>query len=284
MEKDRVLKEIEKKINTLPVFSPVLTKVLKVIDDPLSSSSDIEKVIKYDQVMVAKILKMANSAYYGYSGKISTVRGAIVVLGLNTLKALIFTASAFKTFSKKLFGYRYPEGKFWEHSILTACGCRSLSLKLNYKDPEEAFVGGLLHDIGKLILDFFVMKNFKEIEKQIIKDKKNFVDVERNVIGIDHAQVGKRLAIKWNLPEVLQEAIAYHHHPEHAFFNKEIPAIINIVNKIVVSSREPERETFYQDNHLEKSLEILKLKKNKFQELESHIKASFEEGVNFLSI
>jgi putative nucleotidyltransferase with HDIG domain len=284
VEKDKVLKEIEKKIDTLPIFSPILRKVLEVIDDPLSSSSDIEKVIKYDQVLVAKVLKMANSAYYGYSGKISTVRGAIVVLGLNTLRALVFTASAFKTFSRRLLGYRYLEGKFWEHSVFTACGCRALGMKMNYKDPEEIFVGGLLHDIGKLILDFFVLKNFNIMEEEMKKKKKSWAELEREIIGIDHAQVGRRLSIKWNLPLVLQEAISYHHNPKGAFLYKEVPAIVNIVNNIVRKYNEPEKEIFYSNNHLEESLEILKIKKSKLQELEIYVKNSFEEGKNLLNI
>ncbi|PIU67731.1 MAG: hypothetical protein COS84_03825 [Armatimonadetes bacterium CG07_land_8_20_14_0_80_40_9] len=280
-----VIKDIERQINNLPAFSVVVSKVLRVVDNPISSARDIEKVVKYDQVLASKILKMANSAYYGYAGKISTLSQGVVILGLNTLRALLLTASASKIMNKKLLGYRLEEGRFWEHSVLTALGSRDLANKLRYKNPEEAFVGGLLHDIGKLVLDRHVLKNRGIIEDIINKEGVPLTEAEREVLGINHANVGRRMAEKWNFPPVLSEVINFHHEPERARENKELVAVVSIINAVSLGlTTLSEEETFSSANIKPETLSILNLSNVGLEEIKILMERSFKDANSFLSL
>ena len=280
-----VIKDIERQINNLPAFSVVVSKVLRVVDNPISSARDIEKVVKYDQVLASKILKMANSAYYGYAGKISTLSQGVVILGLNTLRALLLTVSASKIMNKKLLGYRLEEGRFWEHSVLTALGSRDLANKLRYKNPEEAFVGGLLHDIGKLVLDRHVLKNRGIIEDIINKEGVPLTEAEREVLGINHANVGRRMAEKWNFPPVLSEVINFHHEPERARENKELVAVVSIINAVSLGlTTLSEEETFSSANIKPETLSILNLSNVGLEEIKILMERSFKDANSFLSL
>ena len=280
-----VIKDIERQINNLPAFSVVVSKVLRVVDNPISSARDIEKVVKYDQVLASKILKMANSAYYGYAGKISTLSQGVVILGLNTLRALLLTASANKIMNRKLLGYRLEEGRFWEHSVLTALGSRDLANKLRYKNPEEAFVGGLLHDIGKLVLDRHVLKNRGIIEDIINKEGVPLTEAEREVLGINHANVGRRMAEKWNFPPVLSEVINFHHEPERARENKELVAVVSIINAVSLGlTTLSEEETFSSANIKPETLSILNLSNVGLEEIKILMERSFKDANSFLSL
>ena len=280
-----VIKDIERQINNLPAFSVVVSKVLRVVDNPISSARDIEKVVKYDQVLASKILKMANSAYYGYAGKISTLSQGVVILGLNTLRALLLTASASKIMNKKLLGYRLEEGRFWEHSVLTALGSRDLANKLRYKNPEEAFVGGLLHDIGKLVLDRHVLKNRGIIEDIINKEGVPLTEAEREVLGINHANVGRRMAEKWNFPPVLSEVINFHHEPERARENKELVAVVSIINAVSLGlTTLSEEETFSSAIIKPETLSILNLSNVGLEEIKILMERSFKDANSFLSL
>ena len=280
-----VIKDIERQINNLPAFSVVVSKVLRVVDNPISSARDIEKVVKYDQVLASKILKMANSAYYGYAGKISTLSQGVVILGLNTLRALLLTASASKIMNKKLLGYRLEEGRFWEHSVLTALGSRDLANKLRYKNPEEAFVGGLLHDIGKLVLDRHVLKNRGIIEDIINKEGVPLTEAEREVLGINHANVGRRMAEKWNFPPVLSEVINFHHEPERARENKELVAVVSIINAVSLGlTTLSDEETFSSAIIKPETLSILNLSNVGLEEIKILMERSFKDANSFLSL
>lgn len=281
-----IIRDIEKKVNTFTPFSPIMGKILKVIDNPSSSAMDIEKVIKFDQILASRVLRMANSAYYGYGGKISTISQAIVVLGLNTLRALLFTASASRVMNKRLFGYQLKEGEFWQYSVLTAISSRILAEKVKYPNIEEAFVAGLLHDIGMLIIDVHVRNNIKLIKE--VKEEKSlpWYEAETEVLGINHSHVGRRLAETWNFPPLLVEALGYHHTPERASYNQNLVAIICVSAKVSTDLLEREKEVLFEPSlkEIEKGINILKLSDFTLRELPSQVKAAFKDASAFLSL
>lgn len=285
-EREVILKEIDRQINNLPPFSPIITKVLSVIDNPASSASDIERIIKYDQVLSSRVLKMANSAYYGYGGKISTISQSIVILGLNTLRAILFTALAAKALNKKLLGYKMQEGDFWKHSVLTALAARTLSAKIKYPNPEEVFIGGLLHDLGKLVLDPFVANHYSAIINLVNTRKILFSEGEREVLGLNHAHVGRRIAEKWNFPALLTEVIAFHHQSSSAPNNKTAAAIISLSTKFAtyLSSGIDEKITPLNFEFPPDALDILKFQPQTLRELFPVINASFKDVSSFLGI
>jgi len=177
------------------------------------------------------------------------------------------------------------EGRFWEHSDLTALGSRDLANKLRYKNPEEAFVGGLLHDIGKLVLDRHVLKNRGIIEDIINKEGVPLTEAEREVLGINHANVGRRMAEKWNFPPVLSEVINFHHEPERARENKELVAVVSIINAVSLGlTTLSEEETFSSANIKPETLSILNLSNVGLEEIKILMERSFKDANSFLSL
>ncbi|MFC1557695.1 HDOD domain-containing protein [candidate division KSB1 bacterium] len=212
---------------SLPALPTIIAKMIELIDDPRTSASSLSKLISTDQVLTAKILKLANSAFYGFPRRISTINLAIVILGFDTLKDLGLSVSIIDRFKNRKGDDSFDMSRFWEHSI--ACGVigKLLARKLNYRITGEVFVAGILHDIGKLVLNQYFPKEFSAITERVNTKNESFRQAEIEVLGIGHALIGSWLGEKWNLPEQLVEAIGLHHMPAQAKLNPELTSIIH---------------------------------------------------------
>ncbi len=198
----------------------VFTQVNKVLSNPNTSAYQIGAIISEDPALTAKILKLTNSAFYGNPRTITSVKQAIIILGLEVVRSLVLSASVFEIFSKKYKIDKNYLDSFWRHSLSVALMSRIISRMKNFPsilEAEESFSAGLLHDIGKLIIVTHLPEEFKEI-MQTAKDNPDdpIYNIEEEILGFDHSVVGSHLAQKWNLPEELAAAILYHHNPEQA--------------------------------------------------------------------
>lgn len=215
-----MLQKIVNKLRDIPTLPMVVTKIVEIVDSPDSSANDLNKVISMDQALTMKVLKLVNSAFYGFPKKIETLTQAIVILGFNTVRSLALSISMIDFFSPK--GTRhclnYPE--FWKHSISTSSLAKLLAKKSFPALSEEAFVAGLIHDVGIIVLDQFLPIEFSQVLNEVNNKKIPFYDAEKFVIELTHCDVGRMLASKWNFPESLTAALAYHHDPvsNHAYF------------------------------------------------------------------
>lgn len=224
------LKIITDKIDTLPTLPQVLNKLEKLLQNPRTSAAEVNKLISSDQVVTAKILKLVNSAFYGFPAQIATVTQAIVVLGFNAVKSLALSASVFDMFlddgKKKQFDRAY----FWEHCIGVAVITRELAKKVNYGEEEEAFVAGLLHDIGKVVLDHYAHDDLLKVIDHMQKNDKLFVESEKEILGVTHQEIGQWLATRWQMPLQLKDAIGYHHKPTYATNAPKLTAMVHVAN------------------------------------------------------
>lgn len=209
-----IFKEAEKRSSQLGPTAIVIQKVTQELNNPHSSSKSIEKVISVDQALSARVLRMANSAFYGYGGKISTIAQAIVILGLNTLKALLLAAAANRMMNQELKGYGLKEGEFWEHCVLTAVAARELSQRLKYKNHEEVFSSGILHDLGKIFMDTYFHDHRSAVYGLMQDHGLRLDEAEMQVLGVHHGIVGQRIARSWNFPQAFQDVMAHHHNPK----------------------------------------------------------------------
>lgn len=206
------IKRITESIIGLPTLPTVVAKMITLVDNPRTSASSLARLIASDQALTARVLKLANSAYYGFSREISTVNMAIVVLGFNTVKDMGLSLSVFDAFKSGKQNESFDLNRFWEHSI--ACGIASRMLARTYlpRYTGEAFVAGLLHDIGKVILNQYFQPEFMQIIS-LQNEGMSLEEAENTIIHTHHAQIGSWLAEKWNLPRIISRALLYHHEP-----------------------------------------------------------------------
>jgi len=218
-----------KELSSLP---QVLAEVMRVSRDPDSSASDLAKVIMKDPPLTAKLLRVVNSPFFGQVRKISTVDQAVVTLGMRTVTAVALSMSIYDITGK--IDALIDRKKFWRHSLEVAISARMIAEKVGYSQPEEAFVAGLLHDIGILILESSFPEEFRRIWK-LVEAGENQAAVEERTWGTNHAKVGQFLLEQWGLPENIGEAVGCHHEifdQGSKAGEKRLAQIINLSNHI----------------------------------------------------
>jgi len=206
--------EIISRISTIKAMPPAAVEVARLLQSPETNIKEIVKAIEFDPGMAANILRMANSAYYGCSDRISSIRDAIVRLGTNRIFQMIVSWAFSPMAQQEIPGYGLPAGQLWEHAIAVAVGGEELAADLNLKTPAHMFTAGLLHDIGKVVLGSFIQIDIDLIQKVVSEEKVSFEVAEQEILGIDHAETGAALLETWNLPPSVVEVCRWHHQPE----------------------------------------------------------------------
>ena len=197
----------------LPSMPHIILKAQEIMADPDSSLRDLSKVIENDQAIVARVLTMANSAYYGISGMVSSIQHASVLLGQKTLGELVTISASSELLSKNLKGYRINPETMWKHSLATAFGAKMIAEMRQPESIEDAFIVGLLHDAGKIILDPYVLMQKTIFEKFLRRRRTITSAAEKGVLGFDHAEIMARACRFWRFPETQIIGIRYHHYP-----------------------------------------------------------------------
>jgi putative nucleotidyltransferase with HDIG domain len=218
-----------KALSTLP---HVMTRVMAVVADSSSSAKDLAREIRSDQALTSRILKVSNSAYYGFHRKISNIDDAVVVLGFDEIRSLCLAITVLNMFNEDGSTY-FDRRLFWRHSVVTAV----LSEQLAENYPEEkhqAFAAGLLHDMGRAVLDQYFPELFSKICIEVERRKVHWLQVERDMIGTDHCEIGLWVAERWNFPDSLTEAIGYHHHPAGS---EQAPRLVGMIHLADIISR-----------------------------------------------
>jgi putative nucleotidyltransferase with HDIG domain len=242
-------------INNLKPMPASVTRILQIIEDPNVEIPQIADLISKDQVLTALVLQMANSVILGYSRNCVSPSVAVMRIGFTRLKSIMLVSSSYQSMNRALSGYRLGAGELWQHAQSTAYTSEMISKYLHYKNVEEAYVSGLIHDIGKLVLNQVMVTDYARINDFISQYHMSLWEIEKKLIGIDHAQVGGLMAEKWSLPASLGEAIRFHHYPAAAP-NPTLPAIVNLANSLAIHRAHPENGLFSDDISPE-TLEIL---------------------------
>ncbi len=203
----KALRSRVENISTIPTIPSVLKQLSTIIENPKISLNEISHFVSQDPALTTKILQMVNSALYGFPGRISSVNHAVMLLGLNVVKGLLLSVSVFEIMHKAMIGLR-------EHSIGGAVASKVLARKKGLKEPEEVFVAGLLHDVGKVILTLVWPEEYERTVKEAEASGIAIFEAERSRFSETHAAVAGWLAEKWHFPRKLCECIANHHRPQ----------------------------------------------------------------------
>ncbi len=224
---DRVSAKREvRRIKNLPTVPGIVAKISRMVENPETSAAEVGKLITQDQVLSAKVLRMANSAFFGMSRKISSIAQALMILGFDVVKGLVLTSSVFDMIQKSMAG-------LWEHSIGCAAASGAVATALGRDDAEEILVAGLLHDLGKVVLALNMPQEMELIKAKVEEKNILFYEAEGEVMDFNHGEIGQWLAEHWNLPESLAEPMRLHHHPERAVVYPESTAIVHIADSII---------------------------------------------------
>lgn len=207
------LEDIVAKTPDLPSLPAAAMKVLKEAQSSTSNASSIAQILAQDQALSVRVLRLANSAYYGLTRKVSNLQEAVVVLGTRCVRNLCMVAATYPWMSRKLEGYALGPRELWTHSFGTALGAQFMA-KFSKKCNEDlAFTAGLLHDIGKVALSVWLENKTLSVAKYAAQAEVAFDAAEKRILGFDHCQVGEHLANNWNLPDDIVNAIRWHHTP-----------------------------------------------------------------------
>jgi putative nucleotidyltransferase with HDIG domain len=217
-------------IQDLPTLPLVAQRLQTVMDDPLSGAEDAARVIEGDQSLAAKVLSLVNSAYYGLPREITKISQAVPLLGFRAISQLALSISVINLFNEE-GEERFDREGLWLHSIGSAVCAQKIATKADYPRPEDCFSGGLLHDIGKLVLDQFLHEELITILDQTESQGISFLEAERNLLGLDHAIIGEWLARKWKLPLPVVVSIRHHHQSvkERRGFSMSQDCVVDIV-------------------------------------------------------
>jgi putative nucleotidyltransferase with HDIG domain len=229
-------------LKELPTLPTVVAQLMMTLNEPTSSARDLERLIANDQAIAARLLKLANSAFYGLPGKVASLNRAITLLGFNTVRSLVLTIGVIDKFGGPSGGKYFDRGEFWEHSLSVAMVARLLGARDSAFSPDEAHLAGLLHDIGKVIMDNFMPAKFQEA-MQLVKEKgRDPLEAEQELLGLSHDEVGHIAAGEWRFPEFLSEVIKNHHNPENATQFPEITQLVATANRIVPALKAQEEK------------------------------------------
>ena len=260
-------KEIGRAIRDVQPIPQIALKILRMINEDIYEIDDLAEEIRKDQVLSARALRLCNSAMFSNRKIIESLEHAVVMLGQHLLLKFVISTSVNNFFSQCGMGYSLCRGGIYHHAIGTAIIAEKLAGLTGTISPPLAYTAGLLHDIGKVVLDQHIDADFPLFYRQLNEERKSLIEVEKNLLGIDHTEVGRDLAHAWSLPGSLVEAIRFHHGPENAAKNFELAHIVYLADLLMSmfhTNLELER---LNTDALASRLEILGLSIDRFQEI-----------------
>lgn len=212
LDQAQVIKNTLAKIADIATLPEVTCKIIAAVDDPKSTARDLHNIIKNDPALATKILKVVNSAFYGLPGQVSEVDRAIVLLGLSAVKNIAISASISRLFTGEQISDKFSAHDIWRHSVGVGVATRQFCGLIGKKAfAEEAFLAGLIHDLGLLVERQVYPEQLAEAIKLTATDERSFCQIETDLIGADHQALGSALAAKWKFPRGLQVVLGYHH-------------------------------------------------------------------------
>jgi HD-like signal output (HDOD) protein len=232
MTKEDMLKKL-KRVDELPTLPAVAMKLNRLLQKEETNVQDVTAIIEKDQVMVPKILRLVNSAFFGLKRTVNSLNHAVMMLGFNTLRSAVVTVSIIEALSSQKELKGLDMSTFWTHSIAVGMTCQSLASQTRLLPPEDAFNTGLLHDVGKVILCKFFPDAFAQVWSACQDDPLGFYEAEKANIPLNHTQMGSFLIKTWGLSSDLHQSTRWHHEPHKHVDNVDMLMVVHAADKLV---------------------------------------------------
>jgi HD-like signal output (HDOD) protein len=216
MEVTSEVERIVQGAGDLPAMPMVAQKVMQLVGDEATTPADLQRVISADPALASKVLRVANSALFSRVRAVSTLSHAVLILGYSTIRSLVIATSVRSLFVTSSDEFGLKEQMLWEHSLGCGVAARILSERLDHQGVEGAFIGGLLHDVGKVVLNANLPAAYHDVFREAYNEGRPVAEVERARLGFTHAQVGALLVRRWNFSPALEDVLANHHSPLEA--------------------------------------------------------------------
>lgn len=285
---EKRLTVINKYIDRMPSLSTTVTKVLEICNKPSASPNDLNKVISLDPVLTGNVLKLINSAYYSLPNQITSLGRAIIMLGLNTVKNLALSTAILGTLKKSGALNSLPIDTYWTHCLGVGVTAKAIAAqqKVPVTQHEEYFVAGLLHDLGKVALNNCFSEEYGQAISLADLEQGPLYRAEKTMLGLDHAQVGQKIAEKWQFSSPIRQAIAYHHRPaEAATEARTLVAIISVANVYINTySHGFAGDGYPSVIELEEALELAAVDWHDLQQLNEKVVNEIEKARIFLQV
>ena len=280
--KERAAKILDN-VDRLPSLPSIVLALMDVVNSSNSSADDASKLIGQDPALTSKMIRLANSAFYGIPRSISSVSSAVVILGFNTIRSLVLSASVAKMFDGK---HSLDMDRFWKHSIVTAMTAKIVVrhlMSVRMMDPESAFCAGMLHDIGKLIFSQYMPEDYAAVCNYAKEKEVSLFEAEETLMGTNHAQIGKILADKWSLPLDLEYALVHHHSPQKAGDASYLVNVIHISDIIAHDLGCDMFDNEVRTEEVEQCRMELKIGTADFDKIIQTVESSIDKSQEFMS-
>lgn len=277
----RELAGMVKDIPTLPV---IYQQLFQLMQDPDVSVPHVSDVIAQDQALSSKILHLVNSAYYGYSKQITTISRAVVILGFRAVRSAALAISVFDYFKDEGDSAGVNMQDFWVHSIATATACKVLAEHTTLPEQDEAFVVGLLHDVGKLIEKRYFANDFEDLCRAAQEQHLSWYGGEQVLFQINHATIGKTVFRAWDFPSTVVDAIHYHHDPEKAGTIPALAALTHVADWVTYEMRLGAPGAYPPPAPSPAALKLLGVTAAETAELHEDIRADLESSLEILKL
>ena len=218
------------RLQSLPALSEIVSKVIALADSPTVSGQQVAEVVERDQAMVTAILRIVNSPFYGLNRRISSINHAVILLGYRTVRNIALSTGLAQAFPGPGHDPRFDRRRFWAHSVFAASAARLLGKRRRNLDTEEAFLAGLIHDMGRIVFDHYFPEEFGVALDLAESRGITLHEAEKLVLGLDHAELGSLIAQKWNFPPQIAAAIKAHHEPAVALETSELAVCVYLAD------------------------------------------------------
>jgi putative nucleotidyltransferase with HDIG domain len=226
------VKNALKRVTSISTLPEVTSKIISTVENPNSTAASLHRIVAHDPALATRILKVVNSAFYGLPGQVGSIERAIVLLGLNAVKNIAVAASIGQLFRGATLCDGYTAKDLWTHCIAVAVASRDLAKQTGEPIADEAFLAGMIHDIGLLVSLQLFPEQLREVCEKAMAGG-NFTELERTFIGVDHQQLGMGLAEQWKFPLVCQRVAGHHHAPQTLpEDNRRLVAIVHVADTI----------------------------------------------------